>query len=154
MTIQMTLTGRFDAPPDAVFEVLTDIDGYGDWMPNFVRVERLSEGEFGVGTRFRETRRMFGRESTEEFEVTAFEPGRLLELYIDGKKGTSGSGEYRFRYTFEPRDGGTDMTMHGEIGGLSGFARLLGKLFAGGMRKAIAKDHAALRAHVSRRAAA
>lgn len=154
MAIEMNVSETFDAPPEQVFEAVADVERYGEWMPGFVSIEKLTDGDFGVGTEFRETRKVMGREGTEHFEVVGFEPGRRLELHIDGSKGTSGKGVYRFTYDFEREGEGTRMTMHGRIEGLKGVSKLLGKLFAGGMRKAIEKDHAALKAWIERRSAA
>ncbi len=148
MAITFTLTERIAAPVDAVFAALLDVDSFGRWMPGFVRLERTGSGPLAVGHRFRETRKLFGREATEEFEVTALEPGRALALFVDGTKGSSKRGEYRFRYEFAPEEGGTRMTVHAEIGGMGRVMEWIGRLFAGGMKKAIAKDHAAFKAWV------
>ncbi len=152
MAIRFQQIEHIAAPPEAVTAAIAAIGDYGAWMPNFVRVERLTEGPFGVGTQFRETRKMFGRDSTEHFEVVAFEPGRRVELFVDGTKGTMGKGAFRFAYTLAPEGGGTRMTVDGELSGLSRIGELFGKLFMGPMKKAIAKDHVALKAHIEGRA--
>src|SRR5690606_37405975 len=123
------------------------------WMPDFVRIERLTEGPFGVGTAFRETRRMFGRDSTEHFEVVGYEPGRSVVFFVDGQKGTMGKGAFRFTYTLAPEGTGTQLIVAGEVTGLGRLAELLGRLMLAPMKKMMAKDHAALKAHVERRVA-
>jgi uncharacterized protein YndB with AHSA1/START domain len=153
MPLRFTFEERFDAPPEEVFRLATDIDAFREWMPNFVRVEKLTEGAFGKGTIWRETRKMFGKESTEEFQVTAAEPGKSLDLFIDGRKGTTGRGEYRFRYTFAPQDGGTRLTMEGEIAGMGWFMELLGRVFIGSFKKALQQDLKAMKSHLERRRA-
>ena len=104
MAIEFTIEERVVAAPHAVFSVATDLENVGRWMPNFVRVERLTDGRFGVGTRWRETRKMFGAEATEEFEVTRCDPPRRVELFVDGRKGSSKRGAYRFVYRFKSSD--------------------------------------------------
>ena len=153
MPLRFTIEERFDASPEEVFRVATDIDAFGDWMPNFVRAEKLTDGVVGKGAIWRETRKMFGKESTEQFEVTAAEPGKSLDLFVDGQKGTTGRGEYRFRYVFEPQGAGTLLRMDGEIAGMGWFMETLGRLFIGSFKKAVHGDLKALKTHLERRRA-
>ena len=138
------------APPERVFAAITDIDSFGQWMRGFVRNERLTDGPVGKGTQFREVRKMFGREAGEVFEIVAWDPPRMFELYVDGTKGSSKSGWFRFRHTFTPVAGGTRMTLSGEVGGMSGCMGFLGKFMMSPMKKAIRKDLAAFKAWVER----
>lgn len=140
MPIHLSSQKEINAPPERVFAVMTDMDAAGQWMPNFVRIEMLTPGEYGVGTKWRETRKMFGREASEVFEVTGLEPGKSLELYVDGTQGASKWGYYRFRYQLEPVGGKTSLTLTGEMGGLGVFMELLGRLMAGAFKKALGKD--------------
>ncbi len=150
MAIEFSLDATLPAPPDRVFEALTNVAGYGQWMPGLVDATVLTEGEFGVGTEFQETRRMFFRNATERFRVTACEPPQTLELTVDGSQGSSGSGHYRFSYHLEPRDdGGTQMSLRGEIGGMNRIMEFLGRLMMFTMTRALRKDHAALSAHLA-----
>lgn len=72
-TWQVTVELRIAAPVERVWEAMTDIEGSPGVIAGIERVEVLSEGPFGVGTRWRETRRIFGKEATEELYVTAAE---------------------------------------------------------------------------------
>lgn len=150
MAIHFALTEQIAAPVEKVFDAWVDLDSWGRWMPGLVGIERLTEGPLAKGSRWRETRKLFGKEAVEEFEVTDVLPNRTIGLYVDGRKGTSKRGEFRFRYDFVPTAAGTELRMAGEIGGMSGIWELLGKLFAGTFKKAIGKDHAAFRAYVER----
>jgi uncharacterized protein YndB with AHSA1/START domain len=80
MPASMTSEFHIDAPPERVFAAMTDVDGYRHWMKGFVGMEKLTAGPVGAGTEWRETRRMFGREASEVFEVTAYEPPSRLGL--------------------------------------------------------------------------
>lgn len=62
------------ASPGRVWETVTDLRELPRLLTGVERVEVLTEGAFGVGTRWRETRRMLGREATEEMTVTESEP--------------------------------------------------------------------------------
>ncbi|MRG93396.1 SRPBCC family protein [Polyangium spumosum] len=149
--LTFTSEHHIDAPPERVFAAMANPEGFGDWMQGFVRAERVTPGDFGVGTEFRETRKMFGREATEHFEVTTCEPGKRLGLRVDGTKGTTGKGEYRFVYDFEPAGTGTLLRTSAVIempGGL--FTKIIGKLMGGAFKKACDKDLDALKAYVER----
>lgn len=141
---------RIKAPPERVLEAITDLESWQHWMPNFVAVDKLTAGDFGVGTEWKETRKMFGKAASEVFEVTAYEPPRRLGLRVDGAKGSTGKGEFLFDYELLSDQGGTLMQMTGEIN-IPGFvAKVMGKLFFGAMKKAIDKDHAALKDYVEK----
>ena len=72
----VTTRRTIQAPAERVWELATDIAGAERTMSGIDRVEMLSEGAFGPGTRWRETRTMFGRPATEEMWVTAVDEGR------------------------------------------------------------------------------
>jgi uncharacterized protein YndB with AHSA1/START domain len=149
MPIQFEIVETVQASPMQVFLALTDLDGAAAWMPGLVRMESLGPGPGVVGGGWRETRRMLGREATEEFQVTAVDRPHRLELRVDGSKGSSGRGEYLFTYRLEPRDSAaTDVRLTGEIRGLTGVAGVVGRLFSGTYRKSCAKDLAALKRHL------
>jgi uncharacterized protein YndB with AHSA1/START domain len=144
MSIEFDLRQHVAAPPERVWRALTELDRAGEWMPGFVRAERLTGDGFGVGTRWRETRKVFGKEATEEFEVTEFEPPSSLGLFVDGRKGAMKQGEFRFRYRLEPAGGGTDVHLHSRVGGFGPIAGFFARLFSGYFRKACEKDLKAL----------
>ena len=152
MSLTFSSDVEIKAKPEAFFAAFRDISGWGAWKEGLVSTERLTSGAFGVGTRWSETRTMFGREASEVFEVTAWEPPRALALYVDGRKGTTGRGEYRFRYELEPQAGGaTRVRLRGEVDMPGWFAWLIGRLFVGSFRKACERDLLALKAHLERK---
>jgi len=75
----ITINDRIDAPPAVVYRVFTQIDKAAERISGITAVELLSDGPFGVGTRWRETRRMMGRDETQELSVTAVDPGHSYE---------------------------------------------------------------------------
>ncbi|HWN70448.1 MAG TPA: SRPBCC family protein [Haliangium sp.] len=150
MPASMTSELFIDAPPDRVFAAMTDADGYRHWMKGFVGVEKLTQGPFGVGTEWRETRRMFGREASEVFEVTAYEPPSRLCLRVDGTRGASRKGEYRFEYALAPEGPGTRLRLKGEIDTPGWFARLMLRMLVGMFKKAHDKEMQALKRHVEK----
>ena len=61
------------APLTRVFDRFTDLDRAPQHVSGILALERLTEGPFGTGTRWRETRRILGRADSAEMAVTAFE---------------------------------------------------------------------------------
>jgi uncharacterized protein YndB with AHSA1/START domain len=142
------LTERFAQPPERVFRLVTDVASHPEWMPNVKRLEMLTDGELRVGSSWRSTRSFFGREGTEYFEVAALDPPSRLLLRVDGKKGTSGRGEFRFDYHFEPSNGGTLLTLYGEIAGFDTLGRMIQRVFLAAFKAAVRRDHTAFRRHL------
>ena len=118
------------------------------------RVEVLTEGGFDVGTRWRETRRMLGKEATEEMTVTECVPperyvtvadshGMHYESEIELLKGdpAASSTAVVMRFSATPTGGGA-------MGLLS---RLIGGLGAKAVSRALAKDLDEMATAVERR---
>ena len=136
------ISKRIHAPVEAVFAASTDVENYPARIPGIKRVEKLTDGPVGLGTRFRETRIMFKREASEVMEFTAFEPNRSYTL-------TCNSCGMLYNSHFRFRQEGADTVMDFEFQAkpLSFFAKLmspLGKLMMGSMKKWIADDFDAL----------
>lgn len=153
MTIRFEVRERFDCAPPRLFSALVDIERAGEWMPDFVRMEKLTPGDLGKGSVFREVRSFRGKETIEQFEVTDFEPPARLSLIADGTKGSTGRGEYRFVYELCAEGAATLLVLRIEAIGMSFWLELLSPLFKMVFKRILAKDHAALRAYLSRSAA-
>lgn len=114
------------APPDAVWAVFTDLPRSAERLTAVDAVEILSDGDgdgdFGVGTRWRETRTMFGKQATEEMEVTAVDPQRSYTVEAESR-GT----HYVSRFDFTPTGDSTDVTFTFS-GESSGAMRVVGAL--------------------------
>ncbi len=76
----ITLTRQIAAPLKAVYSEFTDIANVWEHIEGITKIEMLTDGPLRPGTRFRETRIMFKREATEEFEVTAVEPNKRFAM--------------------------------------------------------------------------
>jgi uncharacterized protein YndB with AHSA1/START domain len=149
MAIQFSATEHFPLPKEKVFEGLTNLDEAKNWMRGFIRIEKLKGDKVEPGAVWRETRKMFGKEATEEFEVTTVIPGREINLRIDGTKGTMKKGEFLFQYLLTENNGGTNVTLNGQVLGLKGISAFFFKLFAGSFKKACVKDMVALRNYLA-----
>ena len=84
------------APLERVFEVFTDLANAAERIPSITELEILSDGPFGDGTRWRETRVIMKKEATEEMWVTGFNPphGYTVEAQSHGML-------YQTRFDFE-----------------------------------------------------
>ena len=156
MALEFRIERTVDLPRGHLWRGLTDLEAAHSWMPGLVTIERLTEGPLERGSRWRETRMVFKREATEEFEVREMEPPRRLALRVDGAKGSSRRGEYLFEYLLEETDSGaagTQLTLDTEIRGMGLLGAIFGRLMAGTFRKAMEKDLDAL-IHYLRKTAA
>jgi uncharacterized protein YndB with AHSA1/START domain len=158
----LSVVVHVNAPAAAVWEVLTDLEGTAQVLGGVRGVERLS-GDTGyqVGTRWRESRVMFGQEATEDMTVTAVEPGRRTELRAE-----SHGMRYRTEFELRPVTGGADasprtqlvMRFQGEHAHGGRARKLLGALTAplgvAVSRTAMRQDLADIAAAAERRARA
>lgn len=140
-----------NAPLSKVWALSNDLDRCHEWMPNFVSIERIGSepGEFGVGTTFRESRKMMGHVSTEQFEVLRFEPEREVEIFIDGSKGSSKKGKFFFTFGYHAQsENVTELVLHTRVEDGGCAMGCMGWAFKGMFKKMIRKDHAALKAWI------
>lgn len=136
------------APIERVYAAQIDFDRWSEWMPGLIKLERLNDKPFGPGFRWREVRRVMGRDASEVFEVTALEPERMMTLKVDGKDGSMGRGLMTFRYDFVPKGALTQLALLSEIDGLGWFGDLMFRLFGGSFKKAVARDLHAFKAYL------
>ncbi|MCG8451395.1 MAG: SRPBCC family protein [Pirellulales bacterium] len=135
---RFTIKKHFEAPHELVFELASDLEHAADNIRSIERLEVLTPGAVGVGTRFRETRVMFGKRSTEEMEVTAFEPthGYTVECESCG-------GYFRAEYKFVGDISGTHVQLDFDTWPVSFMAKLfypLSILMLGPMKKMVEAD--------------
>lgn len=82
--MQISESVTIHAPLPEVFERLRDLDRATESMPGIHKVEVLAgPARMEVGTRWRETRRMFGQEATEEMEVVALQENSHYDVGAD-----------------------------------------------------------------------
>jgi carbon monoxide dehydrogenase subunit G len=136
--MHLLLTQDIDAAPENVFARATDLSLWEADIGGVNKVEVLTDGPVGLGTRFRETRTMFGKEATEEMEVTDFQPGRSWTL-----EAASCGAHYTTQIRFVPTGGGTRLEWEMTSRSVSLAAKMfgwIGCLFIGSMKKIMAKD--------------
>lgn len=140
--MQVSVSTLAKADPATAFAVALDIARWPERIPDISRVEMLTPGNVRVGTRFRETRMMFGREATETMEVAEIEPPRLLVLTAENHGAV-----YRAEHRFSPEPGGTriELTFGGRpVTPMAKILSVLGYAMKGVIRKKLEADVAAL----------
>ena len=128
------------AAPEVVWTLMTDMDTWVGTVEAIELVERLDDNEgFGLGTRWRETRTMFGRTATEVMEVTEYEEGKRYVTLAE-----SHGAKYRSEMTVEAAGEGSRLSMsfssEPQTFMTKVMAATVGRLFMSSTRKAIAKD--------------
>ena len=137
-----TVSESLDIAADAetVWSIVVGMDDWVDAIEAIESVERLDGGdEFGIGTIWRETRTMFGKQATEVMEVTEYEDGVRYSTSAE-----SHGSKYFSEILVEPTDTGCVLSMSLRAEPQTAFAKIMsatvGRLFIGATRKAFAKD--------------
>ena len=142
---QLKLSMTVEAGPEEVFRIFSDIEHAGDRISAIKKIEMLTDGPVGTGTRFRETRIMFNKEATEELQITAMEPGKSYTIGCE-----SCGCVYATTFRFTRNGTGTRVDLHMEARAVSLFAKIMSPLtalmFGPMMRKCMTKDMEELKA--------
>jgi hypothetical protein len=135
---EFTLKTHIAAPREKVFEAATNLRDAPGRIKGITKMEVLTEGPIGVGTRFRETRMMFKREATEEMEITAFDPPNAYAIGCD-----SCGCRYHSEFRFTDNNSGTDVELSFQMKPLTFLAKVMGILLRPMMKmvsKCMVKD--------------
>jgi carbon monoxide dehydrogenase subunit G len=143
MSKELVVSRDIAAEPEVVWGIVTGLDGWVETLSGLDEVERLDDGDnFRVGTRWRETRTMFGKSATEDMEITELDEGKRYLTFAESH-GT----QYRSEMMLETIDGGgTRLTTRFSADPQSVAAKIMavtmGWMFTGTTRKLLEKDHA------------
>jgi carbon monoxide dehydrogenase subunit G len=141
---ELTVSTQVAAPLERTFQAFTNLEKAVERVPAITAVEILSEGPFGEGTRWRETRLMFKKEATEEMWVTGFNPPNsyTVEAESHGMK-------YSTLFEFTTVGDGTKVTWTFTGKALTLGAKIMAPIFnvlmKGMMRKCMLGDLEAIR---------
>jgi len=134
------------APLERVFAAFTDLPRSAEIIPAIKRIEMLTDGPMRIGTRWRETRVMFGKEATEEMAISDLRPNQSYTV-----RGESCGAEFLTELRFTPQGEATLVEMETRTRPLTFVAWLmtpLGWLMSGMMKKCLAEDLEAMRRHL------
>ena len=141
----VTVTRVIESSADVVFRTVADIGRFSQAVPHIVNVEFLSELRSGVGTRFRETRVMDGREASTELEVTEYVENDHVRIVSE-----TGGAIWDTVFTVSPAGEGTELTMVMDARPQTLSARLAVPLMLRMVKGAVAKDMDAVKAFCER----
>jgi len=143
--MQLVLEETIAAPVHSVFTVFTDLAHAAEHITSITAIEVLGKGPVGKGTRFRETRVVFGKkEATQEMEITAFDAPRSYTVEAD-----SCGVHYHTLYQFDGGQRETKVTMTTSSRPISFLGRitnpLMSRMVTKAMKKMMDADHADLK---------
>ena len=76
----VTVSNQIAAPVHRVFQYFTDLESEVPHVSGIKKIEMLTPGHFGLGTRWRETRDLLGVTDSAEMEITSFERDRTYTI--------------------------------------------------------------------------
>lgn len=128
------------AEAGVVWPIVVGIDRWVEIVEAIENVERLDGGDgFGLGTKWRETRTMFGKKATEVMEVIEFEDGARYATFAE-----SHGSKYYSEVRVDPTAGGCRLSMNFRGEPQTLLTKIVdatfGRFVVGATRKALAKD--------------
>jgi len=138
---KISVSREIAAPADVLWTIMTDLDSFEETISAIESVESLSEGsDFEIGTKWRETRTMFGKQATEVMWVTEIDPGRSYVVNAE-----SHGSKYTTSMTVAPTgDNACEVTMEFGAEAVGTMAKVMtatiGRFFENATKKAFAQD--------------
>jgi uncharacterized protein YndB with AHSA1/START domain len=138
---RMIVTRTINAPVEVVFKTVSDINQFSKAVPHIVKVEFLSDVKSGVGTRFRETRLMKGKEAATELEVAEFVANDRIRLVADSH-GTV----WDSLFVVKPENGQTSLTLTMDAKTDKLIPKIINFMIGGMIKKGVEQDMDAVKA--------
>lgn len=126
--IQHEVSIFLNCPVQQVFAFISDASNLRTWQSNLIENEMLTESSLGVGSRFREVRRMGRRPAEIQAVITEFEPNKRFATRTETEPQASVS------YSFAAEDGGTRLNYQFRMP-TSGMMRLFEPMIAASIKK-------------------
>ncbi|MCB1191463.1 MAG: SRPBCC family protein [Leptospiraceae bacterium] len=126
------------APKAKVFNAFSDLKNLANNVRAIKSIELLTPGDVGIGSKFKETRIMFGKESSETMEITQFS----FPNYYKEEAQSNGM-HYATEWRFVEEGNKTTVSIDFSGTPTTFSAKLLNVLFlfmVGGMKKAFLAD--------------
>ena len=121
----ITVEKHINAPIETVFARASDVHNWADQIGAITKIEVHTDGTVGDGTRFTETRKMWGKEASETMTFAGYNPPNGFTLLA-----SSHGCDYVSTHSFEPAGEGTKMTLTFEGTPRTLMAKLMGVMFA------------------------
>ncbi|QED49799.1 SRPBCC family protein [Cytobacillus dafuensis] len=97
-------------PVKAVFDYITSMENTSEIMPNVVKMEKLTEGPIGKGTKFKETRSVRGNTVNADIEMVEYEQDKLFKTRSD-----SNGLIVEYTYIFHEIEEGTQVELDASV---------------------------------------
>jgi hypothetical protein len=150
--MRIVVETEIQAAPEIVYDTVTDVRNWPRFITAIESIELVGATGIAPGTRFRETRTMFGRKATEEMTIRVLDRPRLFSHTAESH-GSRYLGEHRITPT--ARGARLSVLFEGRPARLSAWLLLpLGLLFAGTVRRHLAGDLEDVRKEAERRTSA
>ena len=151
---QITAIRLISATSEQVFEIISQAHNFSKAVPHITNVEFLSSTKTGVGTRFRETRLMKGKESSTVLEVTEFTPNERIRLVSD-----QGGTIWDTLFTVEKHSDnqtkpGTKLEMIMDVTPYKIIAKIVTPFITGIVNKAVQKDMDSIKSYCEKHSTA
>jgi hypothetical protein len=131
--IQHEVSIHLDCQVQQVFEFLADARNLRTWQSNLIENEILTGSRLGVGSRYREVRRLGRRPAEIRAVVTDFEPNKRLATKTETEP------QVTVCYTFSPEGGGTRLNYQFMMQ-TSGMMRLFEPMITASIKKETEAD--------------
>jgi uncharacterized protein YndB with AHSA1/START domain len=139
MAVDVTVETRIERPVEEVAAFAGDPGNAPSWYVNIESVRWQTDPPVRVGSRMDFVATFLGRRIEYTYEVVELVPGERLVM-----RTAQGPFPMQTTYTWEPADGGTQMTLRNN-GSPTGFARVATPVMELAMRRAMTKDLLALK---------
>lgn len=146
--MHVSVSKQISAPQQAVWQVITDIEGSAKVISSIINIEILTRPDSGLtGLKWQETRKVFGKVSTETMWITHSQEN---QYYIT--RAESHGCIYTSKLAIEQRNGEAVLTMSFSGEPQTFFARLMtflmGRMIEKAMVKELEKDLSEIKQHV------
>ncbi len=131
----ISVTRMTDSSVEKVFRTVAEIGEFSQAVPHITKVEFLTDQHAGMGTRFRETRVMNGREHATELEVTEYVLNERIRMVAD-----AGGTVWDTLFTVQAVNGHVELVMTMEARAYKLLAKILNPLIRGMVAKQVEKD--------------
>lgn len=124
-----------NAPIEKVFQTISIPENYCNAIPDVKKIEIISDIKKGVGTKFRETRKMNGKDVVTTLEVVEFEENKFIRL-------TSDAGGTVWNSTFKVKQIGeqVELSLQMKAKPYKFLAKLMTRVVKGFIQKALDND--------------
>ncbi len=116
--VKVEVSAVINRPVEEIFDYISNPENGPKWQSGVLEAEQTSKGPSSVGATIREVRKFMGRRIDQTFEITEYEPNRMIK-----QKTISGPMTLDASYAFESVEDGIRVTIGGE-GDSGGFFKL------------------------------